>query len=64
MSHGITIIAISAEFGNRPYNNRIHFFVVSLITRQFDVRKRQWICFLISGKRPKNVGIMLEKVAN
>ena len=33
-------------------------------SRQFDVRKRQWICFLISGKRPKNVGIMLEKVAN
>ncbi|WP_180946331.1 hypothetical protein, partial [Prevotella intermedia] len=35
-----------------------------IIPRQFDVRKRQWICFLISGKRPKNVGIMLEKVAN
>ncbi len=36
----------------------------SIKARQFDVRKRQWICFLISGKRPKNVGIMLEKVAN
>lgn len=37
---------------------------VNVFQRQFDVRKRQWICFLISGKRPKNVGIMLEKVAN
>ena len=36
----------------------------SIKARQFDVRKRQWICFLISGKRPKNVGIMLEKAAN
>ncbi|SJL24888.1 hypothetical protein PGIN_11A_01342 [Porphyromonas gingivalis] len=35
-----------------------------LSKRQFDVRKSQWICFLINGKRPKNVGIMLEKVAN
>ena len=35
-----------------------------IIRRPFDVRKSQWICFLISGKRPKNVGIMLEKVAN
>ena len=40
---------------NRPTHNKI---------RQFDVRKSQWICFLISGKRPKNVGIMLKKVAN
>ena len=45
------------------FNNEAEFGMI-LNKRQFDVRKSQWICFLISGKRPKNVGIMLEKVAN